>query len=110
MPVTSGAGGLDQRVTFERSGTIPGPGGDVAGWTPVATVWAAVWPVSGRERLAAGREEGATLYRVKVRRRNGLDAGMRILWRGLVLNVRAVPDPGPRAAFLVLDAEAGVAT
>jgi len=63
------AGLLTQRVTLERPVETRDPnfGTAVKAWQPVATVWAAVDPISGRDYLA-NREPGAELtVRVRVR-------------------------------------------
>ncbi|SMH29694.1 phage head closure protein [Azospirillum agricola] len=107
---TAGAGDLDQRIRIEAKTRVEDEGGGAAeGWALVATVWAQVWPVSGRERAEAQQVEATTMMRFKVRRRAGLDAGMRIVWQGRAHNIRFVADAGPRVPFLTIDAEAGVA-
>ena len=48
------AGRLDQRVTLERFTTTTDDwGGPIEAWAPLATVWAAVEPLNGREFIAA---------------------------------------------------------
>ncbi|MBY6265569.1 head-tail adaptor protein [Azospirillum sp. 412522] len=107
---TTGAGDLDQRIRIEAKTRVPDEGGGSAeAWTLVASVWAKVWPVSGRERAEARQVQAATLMRFKVRYRTGLDAGMRIVWQGKAHNIRFIADAGPREPFLTIDAEAGVA-
>ncbi|KAA0592949.1 SPP1 family predicted phage head-tail adaptor [Azospirillum lipoferum] len=107
---TTGAGDLDQRIRIEAKTRVEDEGGGSAeAWTPVATVWAKVWPVSGRERAEARQVQAATLMRFKLRYRDGLDAGMRIVWQGKAHNIRFIADAGRREAFLTIDAEAGVA-
>ncbi|WP_434619201.1 phage head closure protein [Azospirillum sp. B2RO_4] len=110
MMKTAGAGDLDQRIQIEAKTRVPDEGGgSVEAWALVATVWAKVWPVSGRERAEARQVESATMMRFKVRHRDGLDAGMRIVWRGRTHNIRFIADAGRREAFMTIDAEAGVA-
>lgn len=107
---TTGAGDLDQRIRIEAKTRVEDEGGGSAeAWTPVATVWAKVWPVSGRERADAQQVQAATMMRFKLRHRAGLTAGMRIVWQGKAHNIRFIADAGPRAAFFTIDAEAGVA-
>lgn len=106
----TGAGKLDQRVTFVRTERVPnGSGGYVTGPADVVTVWAQVWPVSGRERAEAGKEEAATMMRFKIRNRADVDDKMTIRWRNRMHNIRFIADAGSREPFLVIDAEAGVA-
>lgn len=107
---TTSAGDLDQRIRIEAKTRVEDEGGgSVEAWAPVATAWAKVWPVSGRERAEAQQVQAATLMRFKVRRRGDLDTGMRIVWQGKAHNIRFVADAGRREAFMTIDAEAGVA-
>ncbi|SMH30565.1 phage head closure protein [Azospirillum agricola] len=104
-----GAGELDQRIRIERPDNTPnGRGGVVKGWAEVATVWARVRPVSGRELAASGQIEAAAVYRIAIRRRTDVTAGCRIVWQGKAMNVRFTPDTGSRTAFIFIDCEAGV--
>jgi len=106
-----GAGELDQRVTLQRPDSAPdGRGGVTKGWSDIATVWARVRPISGRERAAAGQIEAAATYRVTIRRRTDITADCRIVWQGIVMNIRSVPASGSRAMWTVIDCEAGVPT
>ena len=51
---TTGAGDLDQRIRIEAKTRVEDEGGGSAeAWVLVASVWAKVWPVSGRERAEA---------------------------------------------------------
>lgn len=104
-----GAGELDQRVRIEKPASTPdGRGGTVKGWAELATVWARVRPISGRERAAAGQIEAAATYRVTIRRRTDVTADCRILWQGMAMNIRFVPASGSRAMWTVIDCDAGV--
>ena len=108
---------LDQRITLsqEQERDDGGGGYDLA-WVDVATVWASVQPVRGREQVSADKQEGTTLYRVTVRAKavpGGVGSDMRLTWKtngDMTMNVREVLDEGPRAGFVAFYAEAGVAT
>lgn len=103
-------GQLDQRVTIQQESRVEDEaGGAVVTWVDVATVWAEVKPLTGRERLHGQQLESPIDYRVTIRRRSDITAAMRLVWRGTPMQIRAVPDPGPRAAYMTLDCEAGVA-
>ncbi|MEC9346064.1 MAG: phage head closure protein [Pseudomonadota bacterium] len=104
-------GQIDQRITIQsENSTADGAGGFVLAWSDVATVWAMVEPLTGREREEAGRLEGAVRYRVTVRYRAGLTTSNRIVWRSTPMQVREVHEAGPRPMYLVLICESGVAT
>jgi SPP1 family predicted phage head-tail adaptor len=103
-------GRLDQRVTLERRSRVAdGAGGGADAWTAVAELWAAVAPISGRERTQARQVESPALYRVTIRPRADLTTADRFVWQGRRLNVRFVADPGPRPLYLTCDCETGVA-
>lgn len=104
-------GRLDQRVTIQtRTRTSDGGGGHALGWTNLATVWAKVAPLSGRERAMAEQLEAPRTYRVTIRRRGDVTADCRLLWNGQAMNIRFVADAGSRAPYLDLDCEMGVAS
>jgi SPP1 family predicted phage head-tail adaptor len=101
---------LRHRATLQREALSPdGGGGHTSTWSDVATVWAEVAPRAGDEAFAAGRIEARTRLRLRLRFRDGVAAGMRIVLDGRILNVRAVLDDG-RRRWLELDCEEGVAT
>jgi len=106
-------GDLDQRVVFQAKTRTPdGGGGFVDTWSNIGAtpeVWAKVWPVSGRERVEGQQIESPTMYRFRIRNRSDLTTAMRVVWRGRAHNIRFIADPGPRALYLDIDAEAGVA-
>lgn len=105
------AGSLDQRVTFKREVRTPdGMGGATVEWQEIATVWAMVRPMSGRERERAGRVDAERMYVIKIRNREDLTEKDIAEWRGRTLNLRAVKYAGPREMYLFIDAEMGVAS
>lgn len=56
------AGERDKRITVQKPATTTDANGQavISGWTDVATVWASIRPISGREKLRAGAV-GSTL-------------------------------------------------
>ena len=106
-------GSMRERVACQQETSVAdGGGGYALTWQTVATVWARVRPLSGREVAARGAMESATTYEVTVRKRAdvALTTGWRLLWGSLPLNIRAVRNMDERGEFLTLDCEAGVAT
>lgn len=105
------AGQLDQRVTiqsFTQAGD--GGGGGPKTWTTIATVWAKVTPMGGKERLQAAQLESPANYHVTIRRRTDITAAKRILWQGKALNIRFDGFNNPRELYMTFDAEMGVQT
>lgn len=106
-------GRLDQRVTIQVKvlGAQNATGGyDDDTWDEVATVWAQVQPMSGRERVQAQQTEGVSTYRITIRRRDDLTTHHRIVWRGRPMNIRYDGYVSPREQFMTFDAEMGVTT
>lgn len=110
-------GRLTERVTFQEATLVDDSvGGFSTSWGSIdttPTMWASVEPLTGREALHAGQLEARVTHRVTVRRRSDLTAQMRIRWDSngnKILNIRAIEDPGPRAPYLWIQAELGVAT
>lgn len=94
---------MNKRVTVQRPvRTADGAGGNEISWENVATVWAALSPVSGKEDLVHGRLKGEVTHKVTVRYRSGLTTEMRLLLGDRVLDIRAVIDPQERHRFLDL--------
>jgi SPP1 family predicted phage head-tail adaptor len=84
---------LRERVTIEspeRNADTYG-GGDTT-WAVVATVYASVKPLMGtaREVLTADQVSAIAGYRVSVRKRDDVDASMRILWNGRTLMIHSL--------------------
>lgn len=97
-------GQLDQRVTLERRGE----GQDAYGqplpddWAPLATVWAAVEPLVGREYMAAMAVQSDVSTRVRMRYRPGVTAGDRLVHEGRVYGIESVIDVRSARRELVL--------
>lgn len=115
---TQRPGQLRHRVTLQRKQPAgDGQGGQDVGWTDLAEVWAAVRPLSGRDRLQAAQVQSTVTHRVTIRWRAAPDnpqapfvfAGDRLIYKGVPYNIRAVVDLEERRRFLELDAESGVA-
>lgn len=82
MPIRT-AGQLTQRVTLQQRVTTTNAIGEtVSTWADVATVWAGAEPLRGRELFAASQAQSSVSVRLTIRWRAGVDAGMRVVWRG----------------------------
>lgn len=87
MAIVSGR--LRHRVRIERLAFLLDSNGDAwqdpetgetrQDWVPVATVWAAVEPVSAREFMQSQAAQAAVTARIVIRHRDGLDASMRLV-------------------------------
>jgi SPP1 family predicted phage head-tail adaptor len=84
-------GDLRHRVTIEEATiTRDDFGGEIETWGTVATAWAAVEPLQGREFLEGRRAEAEVSTRIRVRYRAGIVPGMRVSWGDHVYDIEAV--------------------
>lgn len=93
---------MDKRVTLQ---TLT-PGQDQYGapsnvWTNVATVWAGIADMTGREYAAAGGTQNAATTKITIRYRDGVVAAMRAVHGTVVYNVEAVLGQDRRVLLLM---------
>lgn len=108
------AGDLRRRVTIQqRSAPADALGQPVQAWEDVATVWADVAPLSGRE-LVSARAVNAELTHTVTIRYQGLFgnplamAKMRVLYGARVFNIQGSVDPDERHKSLELSCSEGL--
>lgn len=101
---------LRHRVTLQQIATTrDSDGAVIEAWTDVADDLAAeVYPLSGREFVAAQAVQAGVSTRITIRYRAGVVAKMRVLHDGAAYNIKTVlPDPTLRR-HLTLMCETGV--
>lgn len=87
------AGNLDQRVTLERLVEGEDKYGDpYSAWTALATVWAAVEPLVGREYMAALQVQASVTTRIRMRYRPSVLPTDRVLHEGRAYSIESVID------------------
>lgn len=85
------AGRLNARVTIQqRNAGQDSYGQPVNTWADVATVWANVTDIKGREFLAAQASQSAVTTKILIRDLDGVDAAMRVVHGVDVYNIVAV--------------------
>ena len=85
------AGQLRQRVTVqEKSVTRDDYGAEVITWTDLATVWAAVQPLTGREWIEGRQETAGVTTRIRMRYRSGITPEMRVSFGDIEFNILSV--------------------
>lgn len=103
---TLAAGDLREQVAI-RAVTRTGIEG--GGWTEaegtVATVWARVEPLQGRELSQFMQAGMAAPIRFTIRYQTGIAGATRILWSGRTFNVTSVTDTDARHVELVILAD-----
>lgn len=83
---------LRHRVTIQQPVVaVNGYGERITTWSTVATVWAAVEPLRGREFFDAEQVQAEISHRVIMRYRAGMESTMRLLHEGRVLHITAPP-------------------
>ena len=86
---------LRHRVTIERKTTGADSWGQpVETWETVAIAPAEVYPLSGREYIAAQAEQAGVTTKITIRYQAGIEPAMRVTHDGMTYNIKAVlPDP-----------------
>lgn len=86
-------GKLRHRIVIERKvGTTKDPDGIVKEtWAPFTSPWAAVIPLSGREKTYAAAISAEASIRIEIRYMQGITADMRVNYGGRILELVAPP-------------------
>ena len=106
---------LDQRITFQRK--VQTPQDPVTGalaedWSDVITTWAAVDAMKANEPHFADQIQAESLMTVWVRadviERFGVDSNMRVLWQGLALDIKSIPNQQLRGRWIAMACQSGL--
>lgn len=114
--MTIEAGKLRHRVKIQRRvDTQDETTGEMSvTWQNVATVWAAIEPLSAREFIQSQSTQAQIVARVVIRYRDGIDAGMRAVHSrtgrpDVIYNIHGVlPDLDSGLDYLTLPCSSGV--
>jgi SPP1 family predicted phage head-tail adaptor len=94
-------GTLTDRVQLRRKlASSEDEGGEVAVYSPVATVWARVRQLSARQAFVDDARGHNVTHSVVFRFRTDLKPGDRIVYRGRHLDIEALGDINGRRAYL----------
>ena len=102
------AGALGQRISLQqRTLAQDATGSQLTTWNDVATVWAEVVPLSGRELIAARAISAETSHQITMRWQPAFAdpktvAAMRVVFHGRYFNINASIDEDERNRMLVL--------
>lgn len=109
------ARGLDQRILIERNfGTQASPGTIVADWQPLVVCWAKVdaAPAKGVEPyLTAGtrsRTDMVMWIRADIKDRYALTLLDRVIWKGMIHDIKDMPDQQLRGRLVALIVNSGI--
>ena len=102
-------GKLNDRVTLQRRAAGSDAMGQASGaWTEVATVWALVLPLRGREFFAAAQVQQEQSIKVTMRYRADVEPTMRLMWQGKPHDITGVIQLAGEKAWLEVMALGGV--
>lgn len=110
MPAVA-SGNLRHKVQLQEKQITqdPNTGEMQTTWATVASPWAEIVPMSGREFLAASAEQSEVRGRIVIRYREDVTASMRVVYRGKYYNILAVlPDAESGREHLTLMTGEGV--
>ena len=98
------AGHFDQRVTLQRAATVQdeNTGELIQTWGTLATVWARVEPVAGREFIGAGALQSELVTKITIRFMPNPTTADRVLHGGRTYNITSVIDYRSARRELVL--------
>lgn len=92
------AGRLNRRCVIQQPGTATDElGQPITGWTDLATVWADIRMKSGLEAIKAGAQVSTVQASIRIRYRQDVSAGMRVVHNLVAYDIKAVmPDVSGR--------------
>lgn len=108
------AGQLNRRITLQRQSTVQDSfGGPVRTWLNVATVWADIQPLTGRELESAQRMASEISHQITVRYQVSLTdtrvvSGYRALYKARSFNIHAALNEDESNVLITLLASEGL--
>jgi SPP1 family predicted phage head-tail adaptor len=105
------AGRLRHRIRIEAQVVHVNSSGeqDMSAWEEVATVWAAIEPLSARESMIAEQTQSKVNARIVIRARDDIRASMRAVHGSTVYNIEGViRDPDSGLEWITLPCSTGV--
>jgi len=100
------SGSLRHKITIQYPTKVTDDmGGSTVTWNDWDTVWAAIWPLRGAERLQAQQLEMSITNRIRMRYRRGLKPSWRIVFGNKTYNIQSIINPNERNIYLDLMCE-----
>jgi len=101
------AGRLNQRITLEKRTMVQDAFGSATPtWSEVATVWATLTRITGREDWANDQVTTESAVAFRIRYLAGLSADMRLQHNGTTYEIQTILDPTSRGRELIITARA----
>ena len=95
-------GEMRQRIALQAKTITKSEGIPQESWTTVATIWATVADISGREYFQAQAVQSEVTTRIKIRYRTGITPTMRVLYDSRVFAILSVIDKDERHRVIEL--------
>lgn len=87
------AGDLDRRITIQQATSVADAFGEpIETWSDLATVWAEVVPLGGREFFEARQVNAEQTARFRIRYRADITREMRVLYDGKTYGIEAAEE------------------
>lgn len=104
------SGRLRHKVELQEQVQEQDTNGDVTTrWQTIARPWAAIEPLSARDFISAQAQQSEVRGRITIRRRENINASMRILHRGMAYHILGVlNDPESGLEYQTLPVSEGV--
>lgn len=103
MSLPKGTGKLRHRVVLQQPiSTQSESGAETITWQDVATFWASVEPLAGRELVQAQQVQADSTFRAICRYRAGVTSQMRLSFNGRALNIGNVNSFEEKGEYLTL--------
>lgn len=99
-------GKLNKQITLQQQRpSKDGEGISISVWVDLATIWASVEPIRGREYFQAAAVGAESTVRIRIRYREGITTDLRVLYGSRKFNIRSAIDPEERHRELHLMCE-----
>lgn len=95
-------GEMRQRIALQAKTITKSEGIPQESWTTVATIWATVADISGREYFQAQAVQSEATTRIKIRYRTGITPSVRVLYGSRIFNILSVIDKDERHRIIEL--------
>ena len=95
-------GEMRQRIALQAKSITKSEGIPLESWITVATVWAAVSDISGKEYFQAGAMQSEVTTRIRIRYQTGINSSMRVLYGSRVFQILSVIDKDERHRVIEL--------
>ena len=91
------------RIQIQKKVSIPdGMGSHTDEWVKVRNIWAAIWPVSAKERIKEGKIMVEMTHGMNVRYHSDIAFDMRVLFGQRIFGIISKINPGERNIMLDL--------